>query len=143
MMYSQCPFSAGLQITDQYSCLYFCFVAIFGPAKINVEFCTVNGFKYGVVSLQWSVLILLVGVQLLNCDRYDTFQHHVPFTGESVILCLFIISTRKRLGFLNCWIHHDFCHVSTYASCRNSVRPSICLSHACFVTKPNNALRIF
>jgi len=24
-----------------------------------------------------------------------------------------------------------------------SVRPSVCLSHACFVTKSNNALRIF
>ena len=28
-----------------------------------------------------------------------------------------------------------------YYSCRNSVRPSVCLSHACFVTKPDNALR--
>jgi len=30
---------------------------------------------------------------------------------------------------------------------RNAVRPyvrlSVCLSHACFVTKPNNTLRIF
>jgi len=31
-----------------------------------------------------------------------------------------------------------------WKSChRTSVRLSVCLSHACFVTKPNNALRIF
>ena len=33
--------------------------------------------------------------------------------------------------------------LSVCPSVRLSVCPSVCLSHACFVTKPNNALRIF
>ena len=34
----------------------------------------------------------------------------------------------------------SFYRATSYASCRNSVCPSVCLSHTCFVTKENNAL---
>ena len=36
-----------------------------------------------------------------------------------------------------------FYRVRSCNSVRLPVRPSVCLSHACFVTKPNNALLIF